>query len=128
MHWIEVSWDSLLGRDRPLLRELQNILRVDADRGPCGTRAHTRRTALQTRAGITLDRRLGDLLRGAAPDAAQQAGLRGHLCQLDDSVGTVFHAVAAPDAGVGDRDLAVGQPVNGIGRAVLHAMRMLAVP
>src|SRR4029450_5771470 len=46
---------------------------------------------------------------------------------LDHVVRAVALAVAAADAGVLDEDLAVRRAVDGVGRTVLHAMRMLAM-
>src|SRR5262249_5270605 len=47
---------------------------------------------------------------------------------LDHAVRAVALAVAAADAGVADVNLAVGRAVDRVRRAILHAVRMLAVP
>ena len=40
----------------------------------------------------------------------------------------ILFAVAATNAGVGDVHLATGRTMDGVGRAVLHAVRMLTMP
>src|SRR5581483_6492810 len=100
MHWR--SGTLVLSRGRPFLGELQDVLRMDTDRRSRRTGANTRGPAFEAGAGIALDRGLRDLLGRAAAEAAQEARLRGNLRELNHSVGTVLHAVAAADAGVRD--------------------------
>ena len=67
----------------------------------------------------------------AEQQPGQQAGLAPFGIQrrhLDHAVGAVALAVAAADAAVGDEDLAVRRAVDRIRRAILHAVRMLAMP
>ncbi len=60
----------------------------------------------------------------AAAPAARRAARRRHL---DHAVRAVALAVAAADAAVVDEHLAVRRAVDRVGRAVLHAVRVLAV-
>src|SRR5579859_7091813 len=112
--FIRPAYRSLLGRDGPLLGELDDIFGVDADGSPRWTGPDTGRAAFQGCAAIAFDRRLGSLFGRPAADAAQQTGLRGHFGELNHTVRTVFDTVAAADAGVGNGHLAVGQPMDGI--------------
>src|SRR5690606_10253254 len=59
----------------------------------------------------------------------QQAGLAfGGVGHVDHAVRAVAFAVAAADAVVGDEYLAVRRAVDRVRRAVLHAVRVFAVP
>jgi hypothetical protein len=97
-----------------------------------------------SRAHVALDRLLrslggdplvGPFLRRARPGpargrrAARRAGgfLRRHLLHPDHAIGAVALAIAAADAGLVDEHLAVRAAVDGVGRAIGHAMRMLAM-
>src|SRR5581483_5936210 len=119
---------SLLGRDGSLLGELDDIFGMDADGSPRRTGPDTGRAAFEGCAAIAFDRRLGSLFGRPAADPTQQTGLRGHFGELNHTIRTVFDTVATANAGISNGHLAVGQPMDGIGRAVLHAMRMLTVP
>src|SRR4029079_3035144 len=68
---------------------------------------------------------------GAGPEQQplQQAGLLRRLArELDHAVRAVALAVPAADAVVGDEHLAVRRAMDRVRRAVLHAVRVLAVP
>ena len=59
--------------------------------------------------------------------AKQARLLRRRLGHADHAIGAVALAIAAADAGVVDIDLAVRPAVDRVGRAIGHAMRMLAM-
>src|SRR5581483_2371435 len=123
-----------------LSRHAQELLGADAPRRAGGAGAHAGRAAAQALAHVALGRLLRRVavvvmavLRGArllaaeqhpAPQAGPRLAFHAHL---DHAVGAVALAVAAADAGVADVDLAVGRALDRIGRAVLHAVRVLAV-
>ena len=119
------------------------LLGIDADRGAGGARPHAGRAALDALAHVALDRvlaagalgePLGRLVLARAVAAAEEQPaqearlLRRHRRHLDDAIGAVALAIAAADALVVDEHLAVGRAVDRVGRAVLHAVRILAVP
>ena len=54
-------------------------------------------------------------------------GRRRHLIHADHAIGAIALAIAAADAGLVDEHLAVRTAADRIGRAIGHAMRMLAV-
>src|SRR5580698_7088588 len=101
---------------------------MDTDRGPGRAGAHAGRPAPQARAAVAFHRGLGDFLLRPAAEPAQQARLGSDLGELDHPVRTVLDTIAATDAGIRNGHLAVRKTVDGIGRAILHAMGMLAVP
>src|SRR3954469_3255561 len=117
----------LLQRHGALPRQLDHILCVNAYRSPGRAGANTCGPAFQARAHITFHGGLGALRRLHAPQPLEQGNLLLLLRHLDDAIRTVLLTVPAPDAGVIDEDLTVGKPVDGGGRAIPHAMRVLAV-
>src|SRR3569833_660391 len=121
-------WWRLLQRHGALTRQLDHILCMNPDCRPRRTGAYTGGAAFQARAHITFDRGLRGLRRFHAPQALEQRERRFLLRHLDDAVRAVLLTVTAPDAGFIDEDFAVGQPMDGRGRTIPHAMRMFAVP
>src|SRR5579862_1840536 len=116
-----------LPRGGAVLRQLQHVLRVNANCGTGGTGAYAGRATLEARAHVALHRGLGRCLLAAPAQAVEQADLWLDLRHLDHAVGAVLDTVAAADARVSDEDLTVRQPMNGVRWAVAHAMRMFAV-
>src|SRR6185437_13143365 len=101
---------------------------MNADGGPGRARPHAGRASFQARAGIAFDRRFGDLLRSPAPESAEQARLGSDFGQLNHPVWAVLNTVPTTDASIRDGHFSIGEPVDGIGRTVLHAMGVLAMP
>src|SRR3569833_2571625 len=121
-------WRRLLQRHGALTRQLDHILRTTPERRPRRTGAYTGGAAFQARAHITFDRGLRGLRRFHTPQALEQRELRFLLRHLDDAVRAVLLTVTAPDAGFIDEDFAVGQPMDGRGRTIPHALRLGAGP
>src|SRR6185503_13050050 len=89
-----------LQRHGPLSRQLDDILGVNTDRSPRWTGSDTRRAAFQARAGITLHRGLGSFREFHAAQAFEQRDPRCGLRHLDDTIRTVFFAVATANTGL----------------------------
>src|SRR5258706_2206000 len=125
----------------------QKLLRGDADRGAGRTGADTGRSAVDPGAHIAFDRFFGLLdprpavlvapfLRRLArprPHAEQQPAQdprlgRRHAVHADHAVRAVALAIAAADAGLVNEDFAVRSAMDRVGRAIRHAMRVLAMP
>src|SRR5882757_7081948 len=102
----------LLQRHGSLPRQLDDILSVNPDRRPRGAGADAGRAAFQTRADVAFHRGLRGLDRFSAHQTLKDAGLGSLFGHLDDAVRTVLLAVAAPDAGLVNEDVAVGKAMD----------------
>src|ERR1700682_2752875 len=122
-------------------RVIEELLGAHPNRGTRRASAHAGRAAGEILAHVALHGLLRDVLRlgpgfhpgfGAESQheprpEARTLALRIHDRELDHAIRAVSLAVAAADAGIVDEDLALVGAMDGIGRAVLHAMGMLAV-
>src|SRR4051794_17991833 len=100
---------------------------MDTDRSSRRTGAHARGTAFQARADITFHRGFRAFRRFDTAHALEERQLRSLLRHLDDAVGAVLFTIATANAGLVYKNFTVGQAMNGGGRTIAHAMRMLAV-
>ena len=107
--------------------QLHHVIVADAKRRARGTGLDAGRAAAQVLAHVALDRGLRHFVGLPAQQPAQQGLLRGDLRHLDHAIRAVLLAVAAADAAVVDEDLAIGQSMYRIRRAIAHAMRMLTM-
>ena len=119
--------------------ECLELFRAHADGGAGRAGAHAGPSAAHIVALIAFDGFLFGSLgvvrtvrAGCAADAEQQpqqhvAAARFERRHLDHIVRAVGLAVAAADAVIVDEDLTVGCAVDGVGRAVFHAVRVLTV-
>src|SRR5882672_10353377 len=128
MHLIEMPRRSLLSRYRSLPGELEDVFGMNADRRPRWAGAYTSRPPFERGADVAFHGCLGGFLPRPPGHPAEQARLGSNLGELDHTVGAVFHAIAAADAGIRDKNLAVGKTVDRVRRAILHTVWVLAMP
>src|SRR5688572_29504845 len=113
----------------PSPSERRYLFRVDTQGSPSGARRNARRAGLQVFAHVALHGRLGGFRGPALEQAIEESrSSAAHLRHLDHAVRTVIFTVTAADAGfIVDEDFTVRHAMNGRRRAILHAVRMLAV-
>ena len=121
-----------------LIQVVRQMLGVDPDCSTCRAGAYTGRPARQVLAHITFNRDfclvpgIGRRIarRFAQPKELPEQGATAagfFVSHLDNIIRTIALTVATAYAIVLDVNLAIGCTSDGIGRAVLHAMRVLAM-